>query len=84
LIEEPTMSTVTSQNGIRDHMEVVCSRGMHVGTVDHVRGDQIKLTRRDSDDGKHHLIPTSLVASVDDKVHLSRPCDEVKKIWISE
>jgi hypothetical protein len=78
------MSTVTSQNSIREHMEVVCSEGMHVGTVDHVQGDQIKLTRRDSEDGMHHLIPTSLVASVDTKVHLSQPCDEVKKIWKSE
>jgi hypothetical protein len=78
------MSSVTSQDSIGEHMEVVCSGGMHVGPVDHVQGDLIRLTRRDSDDGRHHLIPTSLVASVDNKAHLSRPCDEVKKIWISE
>jgi hypothetical protein len=78
------MGTVTSHNRIREHMEVVCSKGMHLGTVDHVDGDQIKLTRRDSEDGMHHLIPTSLVASVDTKVHLSGPSDEVKKVWTSE
>jgi hypothetical protein len=78
------MSTVTSQNRIRQHMEVLCSKGMHVGTVDHVDGDDLRLTRRDSEDGMHHLIPTALVASVDTKVHLSQPCDEVKKIWKSE
>jgi hypothetical protein len=78
------MSTATSHNSIRQHMEVLCSKGMHVGTVDHVDGDQIKLTRRDSEDGMHHLIPISLVESVDTKVHLSQPCDEVKKIWKTE
>ncbi len=78
------MSTATSHDNIKERMEVVCSKGMHVGTVDHINGDQIKLTKSDSEDGMHHLIPTSLVASVDAKVHLSKPCDEVKKIWKSE
>ncbi len=74
----------TASRNIQEHMEVVCSKGMHVGTVDHVQGDQIKLTKNDSEDGMHHLIPASLVASVDTKVHLSQPCDEVKKTWKSE
>lgn len=73
-----------TSEGIQEHMEVVCSKGMHVGTVDHVEGDQLKLTKSDSDDGRHHFIPTSIVASVDDKVHLSQPCDEVKRSWRSE
>ncbi len=77
------MSTGAARK-IEEHMEVVCSRGMHVGTVDHVQGDQIKLTKSDSEDGTHHLIPSSLVASVDTKVHLSKPCDEVKATWKSE
>ena len=77
------MSTATLSD-VKEHMEVVCSKGMHVGTVDHVNVDQIKLTRNDSEDGKHHLISTSLVASVDTKVHLSQPCDEIKKTWQSE
>ncbi|WP_435017722.1 DUF2171 domain-containing protein [Tundrisphaera sp. TA3] len=76
------MSTVADK--ITEHMEVVCSKGMHVGTVDHVLGDQIKLTKNDSDDGMHHLFPLDFVASVDTKVHLSKPCDEVKQVWKSE
>jgi len=75
------MSTGTPASKIEEHMAVVCSQGMHVGTVDHVQGDKIKLTKNDSDDGMHHLIPTSLVASVDTEVHLSKPCDDVKKMW---
>ena len=66
---------------IAEHMEVVCSLGMHVGTVDPILGNEIKLTKNDSEDGMHHLIPISLVAKVDQKVHLSEPCTEVKKSW---
>ena len=67
---------------IREHMEVVGSDGQHVGTVDHVNGDQIKLTRKDpAAGGEHHLIPTSLVASVDARVRLSRPAEQVRGSW---
>jgi hypothetical protein len=75
------MSTVMSLSKIQEHMEVVCSHGMHVGTVDHVEGDRIKLTRNGSTDGQHHVIPTSIVARVDDKVHLSKSGSEVESIW---
>ena len=62
---------------IREHMEVVGSDGQHVGTVDHLEGqDQIKLTRNDSPDGRHHYIPTDWVDRVDDTVHLNKPADE--------
>ncbi|GJG87029.1 hypothetical protein tb265_22100 [Gemmatimonadetes bacterium T265] len=67
---------------IREHMEVVGSDGQHVGTVDHVNGDQIKLTRKDpAAGGEHHLIPTSLVASVDVQVRLSQPAEQVRGSW---
>jgi hypothetical protein len=62
---------------ITEHMEVVGSDGMHVGTVDHLEGvDRIKLTKDDSRDGKHHYIPTDWVDHVDRHVHLNRPADE--------
>ena len=78
------MSTASLNHTIEERMEVVCCRGKHLGTVDHVVGDQIKLTKQDSEDGKHHLIPASLVGSVDIKVHLTKPCEEVKRAWTSE
>ncbi len=74
------MSTATADQ-IHEHMDVVCSQGGKLGSVDRVMGDKIKLTRKDSPDGKHHLISTSLVTKVDDKVHLSEPGDEVMKSW---
>src|SRR5215218_453919 len=44
---------------IREHMEVVGSDGGHVGTVDKVEGDRIKLTKKDDPDGTgahHHYL----------------------------
>lgn len=73
--------TSTNMN-IKEHMEVVGSDGQHVGTVDKVEGDRIKLTRDDSSDGKHHFISTDNVDSVEqDKVMLSHSADEARSNW---
>jgi hypothetical protein len=66
---------------IREHMPVVCSNDGQFGTVDHVDGDHIKLTRDDK--GKHHWIPATWVTSVDDKVHVDRPGDQAMREWLS-
>jgi hypothetical protein len=62
--------------GIKEHMEVIGADGVHVGMVDKVEGDRIKLTRKDSGEGAHkghhHYIDRGLVAGVEgDKVRLS-------------
>lgn len=61
---------------IREHMEVIGADGVHLGTVDRVEGDRIKLTKADSGagshDGHHHFIGRGLVADVEgDQVRLS-------------
>ena len=59
---------------VREHMEVIGADGVHVGTVDKVEGDRIKLTKADSGShsGHHHYISGGLVAAVEDgKVRLS-------------
>jgi hypothetical protein len=66
---------------IREHMDVIGSCGKKLGRVDHVEGSQIKLTKNDSPDGKHHLIPTSWVTQVGDQVHLSKSCGEAAREW---
>ncbi len=63
-------------SAIRDHMEVIGADGVHIGTVDGVEGNRIKLTKPDSGMGSHaghhHYIPIALVAEVEgDKVRLS-------------
>ena len=65
---------------IKEHAEVIGADGVHVGTVDHVQGDRIKLTKSDSGEGghegHHHFIPLSLVAEIEDgTVRLSANSD---------
>ena len=65
---------------IREHMEVIGADGVHLGTVDRIEGDRIKLTKADSGagshEGHHHFISRGLVAEVEeDKVRLSANAD---------
>jgi hypothetical protein len=61
---------------IKEHMEVIGADGVHVGTVDKVEGNRIKLTKKDSGEGHHkghhHFIDGGLVADIEgNKVRLS-------------
>ena len=67
---------MAATSDIREHMEVIGADGVHIGTVDKVDGQRIKLTKKDSGQGSHkghhHYIPVALVAEVEgDKVRLS-------------
>jgi hypothetical protein len=74
----------TSQ--ITEHMEVLGSDGGRVGKVDHVKGDQIELSKLDIGSGfKHHLIPMSWVETIQDgKLCLNRTKDAVKAGWVEK
>jgi hypothetical protein len=61
---------------IKEHMEVIGADGVHVGTVDEVEGNRIRLTRKDSGEGSHeghhHFVDRNLVADIEgNKVRLS-------------
>jgi hypothetical protein len=61
---------------IKQHMEVIGADGVHIGTVDKIEGNRIKLTKKDSGEGSHrghhHYIDRGLVAGVEgNKVRLS-------------
>jgi hypothetical protein len=66
-------------NQIKPHTQVVGADNQVIGKVDNIQGDQLKLTRDEK--GQHHLIPLDWVSNVDDKVHVSKNADEVKKAW---
>jgi len=67
---------------IREQMEVIGADGSRVGTVDAVEANRIKLTRKDSADGRHHFIPTSLIASVErNRVRLRQTAAEIRGSW---
>lgn len=84
--KEKTMigKTENFQAKLKEHMEVVGSDGAHVGTIDHINGDRIKLTKLDVNAAKmHHEIPVAWVASVenDDTARLDKPAREVLEKW---
>jgi hypothetical protein len=70
---------------IKEHMEVVGSDGVHVGTVDHMEGaDAVKLAKDDPDaGGEHHFIPLAWVDHVDEHVHLKQVAAEAMARWKS-
>ena len=53
---------------VKPHAEIIGADGVHVGTVDHVEGSRIKLTKKDSSDAHHHYIDGGLVAGIEDGV----------------
>jgi len=67
---------------IKEDMKVVGSDGGHVGTVDKVEGDQIKLTKQDSPNGQHNFLSADLVDSVDgDNVKISQTAEAARAAW---
>ncbi|MEV4935263.1 DUF2171 domain-containing protein [Sphingobium sp. LSP13-1-1.1] len=61
-------------SAIREHMDIIGADGVHVGTVDKVEGDRIKMVKADSGShgNHHHFIAGGLVAAVEgNQVRLS-------------
>lgn len=68
---------------IREHMSIVGSDGRHVGTVDHIDGNRIKLTKTDqSAKGQHHYVPLDWIDKAEGQtLRLSKTADEAMKSW---
>ena len=73
---------------IREHMEVIGADGVHLGTVDRIEDNRIKLVRADSGvahTDHHHYIAKGLVAGVEgDKVRLTARADVVAALFEEE
>ncbi len=73
---------------IREHMEVIGADGVHIGTVDRIEDNRIKLIRPDSGVGHekhHHYIPKGLVADIEgDKVRLTARGEVVAELFEEE
>ena len=73
---------------VREHMEVIGADGVHLGTVDRVENNRIKLIRADSGvahEEHHHYVPSGLVAEVEgDQVRLSARADVVAALFEQE
>jgi len=71
---------MAGMDDVKEGMEVIGADGVHVGTIDRIDGDRIKLTKKDSGqgghEGHHHYLSRGLVAGVEgDKVRLSANAD---------
>ena len=68
---------------IRDGQRVIGSDGGHVGTVDALSGQLIKLKKNDPESGgAHHYIDLGLVIGLeDDTIKLIVPAAEAKERW---
>lgn len=87
---------MTDVSAIKEHMEVIGADSVHVGTVDKVEGDRIKLTKKDSaaeirgaeggrHAGHHHYVSIGLVAGVEGgKVRLSATAANAVEIFEEE
>jgi hypothetical protein len=75
--------TLLRERMIREHMEVLGSDGIHVGTVEGMQGeDKIKVTCDDpGPDGADHFIPLDWVVHAEIKVHLRQTSAEAKARW---
>lgn len=76
-------SSTFDASKIKDGMPIVCSNDGQFGVVDHMEGKGWLKVRKDPK-GVHHYIPTSWIASVDDKVHANRPGDQIMRDWKTE
>jgi|GEM_PF-240255 len=73
-------------SNIRPKMDVVGSDGGHVGTVDHIEHNRIKLRRGDPQaGGEHHWLPQEMIASVEgNTVRLTMPASQALQSWEGE
>ena len=80
---------MAGRDDIREGMEVIGADGIHVGTVDRIEENRIKLTRKDSGqgahEGHHHFLSKGLVADVEgEQVRLSTKGDVAVSLFEEE
>jgi len=75
---KPQENDMADLSRITEHMDIIGADGVHIGTVDRVEGNRIKMTKADSGshDDHHHYIAGGLVAEVEgNRVRLSAAGD---------
>ena len=68
---------------IKEGQKVVGSDGAHVGTVDGLSGQLLKLKKNDPESGgSHHYLDIGLVVAIEgDTIKLIVPAGEAKERW---
>ena len=71
-------ATIHAAKAIVPRMPVFDQRGRRIGAVDTLSSEnEIRLSRSDSPDGRHHYIPLAWVDRVDHAVHLNKGCADI-------
>jgi hypothetical protein len=71
---------------IREGLKIVGSDNVHVGTVDALAGQLLKLKRSDpASEGTHHYLDLTLVSGIEgETVTLLVPAAEARERWSEE
>ena len=80
---------MATASDIQDGMEIVGADGVHVGVVDHMDGQRIKMKRKDPEHGQHdshhHFLSLSAIASTDGgKLWLSADAANARQLFEEE
>ncbi len=80
---EGVTAAAVDMSQIRECMELIGRDGQHVGFVNRVEGDQIKLAREDpAAGGRHDYVPVGQVDAI--VVRLAQPADQARQQWEAE
>ena len=70
---------------IREAMEVVDTDGTRIGAVARIEGGHLKILRIDQEPrNAHQFVGPELIHSVDERVHLGRSWDELRRLWADD
>jgi hypothetical protein len=78
LCSQPKEHNMADLSQIKEHAEVIGADGVHVGTVDGVEGNRIKLTKSDSGQGGHEGVRQLARPDHRHRRHLARPRARVR------
>ena len=70
---------------IREGMEVIDADGTRIGMVARIEGGHLKILRNDQKPrNAHQFVGPELIRSVDERVHLGRSWDELRRLWVDD
>lgn len=83
LMQHQRSSPMMFVQQIKEGQKVVGADGGHVGTVDSLSGQLLKLKKNDPESGgAHHYLDIGLVVAIDgDSIKLILPASEAKERW---
>lgn len=82
MLQPSPSSTAINPAQIHRNMRVFSSHGEPLGAIDHIDGGNLELVRDEV--GQHHFIPMRWIDRIDEAVHLTRPAEDLRRLWAGE